>query len=167
MYGRVVIFLLLMSLITGYTESHSRLRADPDACPQYKCRTVHAYWAGNADYVAAYHVKNEDGNADNGTEDIFTTNSTEDKPLIKTDSTVDYWRYPGCTPFCGKDGANKWQATQEVLKSGTKVKDTQLNVMRTPCTATEKGAEGPTNANPTNGNINGNTPPGTTKGKEE
>jgi len=161
MFSRAVIVLLLLSLITGYTESQSRLLAvDPPKCPQYTCRTVHAYWAGNKDYAVAYHVKNEEDIASNGSENTFTTHSVENSPLLKTDTTVDYWRYTTCTPFCGKDIAGKWQATQEVLKSGTKVKDTKSNVPRRPCTATEKGATGDINEFPTNGNINGDSPPG-------
>lgn len=160
---RVVVFSLLMSVIAGYTESQSRLRAlDPAACPQYKCRTVHAYWGGAADYVTAVHVKDADGNADNGAEPIFTTNSTEDLPRTKDTTTVDHWKYPSCTPFCGKDNLKVWQATQEVLKSGTKVKDSKFNVVRSPCTATIKGAEGTTHAIPTNENLQKNAPPGYT-----
>jgi hypothetical protein len=104
------------------------------------------------------HVKDKDDNADDGIEDIFTTNSVEKKPRIFTETlTIDWWDYPACTPFCGKDANGKWQAVQEVLKSGDK--NMKYNVKRTPCTA-NGGAEGPTNNNPVNANKDGNTPPG-------
>lgn len=162
MYSRVVIVLLLLSMIAGYLERESHLRAAvPPACPQYKCRTIHAYWSGNKTFVSAFHVQNGTGNADDGAENIFTTNSTENLPFLKTTGNIDLWQYPSCTPFCGKDIAGKWQATQEVLKSGAKDKDSKSLIMRQPCTATANGAEGPTNANPANANSNnGYTPPG-------
>jgi hypothetical protein len=155
---RILAFLFLVSLITGYTESCSRLRADPPACPQYECRTVHAYWDGSKDYVLVFHVKGENGNADHGVEDIFTTNSVEKKPRTKLVlGNVDRFMYAACTPFCGTDANGKWQAYQEVLASekGKKLDD----LPRWPCTS-NNGQPGPTNANPVNANTGGNIPPG-------
>jgi hypothetical protein len=159
MLWRIVMFMLLVSLITGYTESLSRLKAAiiPPACPQYECRTVHAFWTGQKTYVWGVHVTNKNDNADDGVTDIFTTNSVEKKPTATDGTTVDWWDYPTCTPFCGKDANGKWQAYQEVLTSGTKNK--QYNVNRAPCTA-NGGAEGPKINPPVNANTDGNTPPG-------
>ena len=164
MYSRVVIFLLLMFLIAGYTESHSQLRADPDACPQYKCKTVHAYWNGiQKTTVTAFFIG--DANADHGIESLFTTNSVETLPRAQPGTpptNLDIWFYPQCTPFCGKDGAGNWQAAQEVLKSGdpTECPD---KVSRRPCAA-NGGNPGPQVTPAVNANTKGYTPPGYTPG---
>jgi len=159
MLCRVVMFLLLVSLIAGYSEGGPRARAvDPDPCPQYECRTVHAYWSGLTDqFVTAYFQ--DAVNADQGFESMFTTNSVEKKPLQQPQpgSNVDTWLYPACTPFCGKDANGKWQALQEVLKSGTG--EQNLTFARRPCTA-NGGNEGPKINPPVNANTDGYAIPG-------
>lgn len=161
---RVVLFFLIMSVIAGYTESQSRLRAlDPAACSQYQCRTVHAYWTGTAGVLWAVHVTNKDDNADDGTPNIFTTNSVEKLPTKAGTVMVDHWKYTTCIPFCGKDGAGKWQATQEVLRVGAKMPGTTATpIARAPCLATEGGKEGPKVNPEVNANTKGYTPPGYT-----
>jgi hypothetical protein len=161
MQWRISFFMLFVSLLVGYNES-SRAKADPvpNPCLQFECRTVHAYWTGNAGYIWVVHVKDGDSNADNGTVDIFTTNSVEKKPIDTTGTeTVDHWNYSGCTPLCGKDANGKWQAVQEVAKGGEKIPNSKVNLKRTPCKA-NGGQEGPTINPPVNANKDGNTPPG-------
>ena len=160
MLCRTVVFAVVLSLIAGYTESQSQLKADPDPCPQYECRTIHAYWEGEqSTYVWALYIG--DNTADHGTEPLFTTNSVEKKPRLPVENPptmLDLWAYTSCTPFCGKV-AGKWQATQEVLTSGESELVQTGYVARRQCTA-NGGSEGPQIDPPVNSNVKGFNPPG-------
>lgn len=160
MLRRFFVFLILVSLVAGYSESLSQLRADPINCPQYECKNVHAWWEGSKDFVIATHVKKDGANSDEAMQDIWTDTSIQKNlpgvavPFLE----IEYYKYPACTPICGKDAAGRWVAVQQVIRGGAKGAKIGGS-FRSECQS-NGGQEGPKLDATVNVNLKGNTPPG-------
>ena len=141
----------------GYIRSIPEARAaDPAACPQYECKTIHASWSA-VNEVRAEFLINNGGNSDDFFYDIFTQNSVEKKDSAATNQQIDEKIIDTCIPTCGKDTNGVWQAPQEVsIPQGAMVISTsRINQSR--CTAAN-GA-GPQVTPPKNYNEKNYEPP--------
>jgi hypothetical protein len=129
---------------------------DPAPCPQYECRTIHAYWDADPDKAYAFFVAGKADNDSIAMVNIFTDTSVEQKPVLNADGRVDIRVFPACTPHCGKDNGGKgnWQAQQSVTVLGVGKNKTE-NDFKTICTP----GGGTQIQNPENKNAKGESPP--------
>ncbi|MCI0701586.1 MAG: hypothetical protein L0241_10930 [Planctomycetia bacterium] len=85
-FTRLFWILVLASFIAGFSHPQQNAMAiDPPACPQFKCRTIHAFWdvAEHIDKVDAYHVVGEMTNSNGYYINIFTDTSVETTPWVE------------------------------------------------------------------------------------
>lgn len=96
---------------------------DPDPCPKFECRTLHAVWDAYLRelWAQAYFEVGMTTTTNHYYQDIFTTSSTEMNPYT-LDGEKEVRLYPKCVPLCGKSANSKgkqaWQSPQEVAPLG-------------------------------------------------
>jgi len=153
---------LVIAFMAGMGSGMSvALAVDPNPCPMYKCKEIHAYWPGNST-ATGHLLKGTTTSTVNGYTDIFATTSTKKHPLQAPNTTqIDVYVYAACVPTCGKDKDGVWQATQEVSLSGqgTKLMVPIDQELCTDLTVPDRGIA-PQVTDPTNKNTGKNNPPG-------
>lgn len=161
---------LIGCFLYGLWDSHTLMNAAviPNACPQYTCKDIQAYWDGVAISAQGFYVAGGKVPVTNGYLSIFATVSNAKAPLANpTAINIDVYSYPVCVPTCGMDMNMVWQAPQEVSVMGAGMKGS-VPIMQQPCTALAPadGGIAPQVTPPKNMNTQKNTPPGYTTGTE-
>ena len=117
---KLVGVLCLVSGILGLAKCNEKANAAvPNMCPQWACKNLTYWWDGSKTVMqAAYAAGDPKSMTFTGFADVFANVSTYDLPNTSTGDKYDLYTIPACSPQCGKDMNNVWQALQDASPSG-------------------------------------------------